>query len=109
MKMSSDPPKMNKATQAEYEAAMQLLESICAEQRIRVNDALREIFWQGFVSGWNRSSTRTVRRDQPDSRPIGHKSTPQTPGRDSRVDSAVGRSDPPTRNNDMNQAGMFRL
>ncbi len=105
---------MNKATQQEYTAAMLALDEICAQQRIKVNDKLREVFWQGFIRGWNRSTNRPVRRDQPDQKPIGQKSTPVLNGRDSRVemriDSAVGLPDPPRkRDEDLNQAGMFQL
>ena len=105
---------MNKSTQREYNAAMSLLEELCAVQRIRVNDKLREIFWQGFIQGWNRASTRTAQPDAEDNKPI--RSKANSTERDSRVDSALGLSDVPhgphsnrQRSTGLNDAGVFRI
>ena len=107
--------KMNKSTQQEHAAAMQVLEDLCADQRIRVNDKLKEIFWQGVVHGWNRASLRAIELQKQDRKPILPKGT-AAPDRDSRVDSAVGLSDVAQsgqsarkQNTGMHEAGVFRI
>ena len=100
-----------KSNNQEYELAMQTLEELCAAHRIKSNDKLREIFWEGVVHGWNRAAKRVVRRDQSQKKPIRPKTAPPAALRDSRVESSVGGMEPqaPRREKDLSDAGVFRL
>lgn len=100
-----------KSNNQEYQLAMQKLEEICAANRIKTNDKLREIFWEGVVHGWNQAAKRVVRRDQRQQKPIRPKLAPPAALRDSRVESAVGGPDEKSsaREKDLSDAGIFRL
>lgn len=94
----------------EFDVAMRALDELCAQHRIKNNDKLREIFWEGVVLGWNRSAKRSVRRDQKEKKPVRPKASPPAAMRDSRVESGIGIPDqPPKQVNDLSDAGMFRL
>ena len=101
---------MTNTTEVEYVLAMQVLEELCTAQRIKVNDKLRELFWQGVVHGWNRAGGKSGRRDREEHKPAKPSTALSGLSRDYQVGSSVGLSDSASRNrDDLSQGGVFRI
>lgn len=100
---------MTNRTEQEYALAMQVLNDLCAAKRVKPNETLRELFWQGVVHGWNRAGGKTSRRNREEhkvAKPAARNSSVQ----DSQAGSTVGLSDSTSRSrDDMSQGGVFRL
>ena len=97
--------------QQEYAVAMRVLQDLCAEHRIKTNDKLREVFWEGVVHGWNRAKLQGARTDAREKKAELAKSSVPATQRDSQVESGAGMalSDAPGRSADVSKAGMFKL
>ena len=94
----------------EYNAAMQTLSEICAEHNIRVNEKLREVFWEGVQHGWRRAIART--KEKPavaPERTTRIAKSADRPVSESGVDGVTGSDAGQKRARDLSRAGLFRL